>query len=205
MTKIPAPLVLASAGSRQPNILSILGLPHRVVPAEVDGERNPGENPVSYVDRLAQERAAEVAERKAKTWVVASHSVVVVAGQVLERPRDRREAVSMLLTLQGRTHRVATGLALAVPPQTSDAGLKVLSGVDVARVSLRRFDEATAEDYVATGEAVDRVGAYWVQGKGSALVRKIVGAESGIPGVPVPLLLSLLERAGAGYRFPPTT
>lgn len=191
-----APLILASASPRRAEILAMLGLDHRVIPAHVDETRRPGEAPEVYVERLAREKAAAVHDRAPGSWVLAGDTTVAVGDQVLEKPVDREDAVRMLLSLQDREHRVATGLALAAP----QGGL--VSGVEVTRVRFRPFDEATARAYAATGEPMDKAGGYGIQGMGGALVEGIEGDFSAVVGLSVPLLVRLLAEAGRPYRFP---
>jgi septum formation protein len=191
-----APLVLASASPRRAEILAMLGLAHRVIPAHVDETRRSGEAPEVYVERLAREKASAVHDGAPASWVLAGDTTVAVEGEVLEKPMDREDAVRMLLSLQGREHQVATGLALASPRGG------VVSGVEVTRVRFRPFDEATARAYAATGEPMDKAGAYGIQGMGGALVEGIEGDFSAVVGLSVPLLVRLLAEAGRPYRFP---
>jgi septum formation protein len=189
------PLVLASASPRRAELLAMLGLPHEVVPVDVDEGVQPDEEPDAHVERLSRLKAEVAAGRRPGTWILAGDTVVVVDGQILGKPRDREDAVGMLLRLQGRSHSVASGLALRAP----DGG--VLSGAEVTEVRFRPFDRATAEAYAATGEPMDKAGAYAIQGRGSALVEGIVGDYFTVVGLPVPLLIRLLAGAGRPYRF----
>jgi septum formation protein len=216
------PIVLASASPRRAEILSTLGIPHRVAPADVDESPFPAEDPVTHVERLARAKAEAVAARHPGEWVLAGDTVVVVDGELLGKPVDEAEAVAMLLRLQGRGHEVASGLALVLPseqwagasPSPSGASpspshgspgsgaYRVLSGVEITQVRFRTFGRATAEGYAATGEPLDKAGAYGIQGLGSILVEGIRGDYSNVVGLPVPLLVRLLERGGRPYRFP---
>ncbi len=213
------PILLASASPRRSEILSNLGIPHRVSPADVDETPFPGEDPVAHVERLARAKAEAVAARHPGEWVLAGDTVVVVDGELLGKPVDETEAVRMLLRLQGRGHQVASGLALVLPPEqwpgASPSGSGgspgsdshrmlggMLSGVEITRVRFRSFDRATAEGYAATGEPLDKAGAYGIQGLGSILVEGIQGDYSNVVGLPVPLLVRLLEMGGRPYRFP---
>jgi septum formation protein len=209
------PIVLASASPRRSEILSTLGIPHRVSPADVDETPFPAEDPVAHVERLARAKAEAVAARHPEEWVLAGDTVVVVDGEVLGKPLGAAEAVTMLLRLQGRGHQVASGLALVVPSErraVASASLsvgspasgshRVLSGVEITRVRFRSFDRAMAEGYAATGEPLDKAGAYGIQGLGSILVEGIQGDYSNVVGLPVPLLVRLLEMGGRTYRFP---
>jgi septum formation protein len=192
-----APLVLASASPRRSALLTTLGLAHRTVPAHIDEQREEGEPPGAYVERLAREKALAVRAEHPEAWVLAGDTTVSVGDEVLEKPSDSDDAVRMLLSLAGRTHEVATGLALAAP-----GGGPVESGVEVTRVRFRDFGAAEARGYVATGEPMDKAGAYGIQGMGGALVEGVEGDVSGVVGLSVPLLLRLFERAGRPYRFP---
>jgi septum formation protein len=198
----PDPMILASASPRRSEILSTLGIPHRVSPADVDETPFPAEDPVAHVERLAQAKAEAAAVLHPGEWVVAGDTVVVVDGEVLGKPMDQAEAVTMLLRLQGREHQVASGLALVLPSEGRDGAYRILSGVELTRVRFRSFGAATAEDYAATGEPLDKAGAYGIQGLGSILVEGIRGDYSNVVGLPVPLLVRLLERGGRPYRFP---
>jgi septum formation protein len=190
------PLVLASASPRRAEILETLGLPTEVYPARVDESVLPGEEAEEHAERLARAKAAAVAGLLSGRWVLAGDTVVVVDDRILGKPRDEGHAVEMLLALQGRTHRVISALALVDP-----AG-RVRSGAQSTEVRFRPFDEAFARGYVATGEPMDKAGAYGIQGLGSVLVEGVEGDWSGVVGLPVPLLVDLLEQAGRPYRFP---
>ncbi|CAN5721614.1 hypothetical protein BH23GEM11_BH23GEM11_14550 [soil metagenome] len=196
MTPAEPPILLASASPRRAEILRTLGIAHRVVPAGIDEARRPGEVPEGYVERLAREKAGAVRARHPEAWVLAGDTTVAVDDRVLEKPADAADAVQMLLALQGREHRVATGLALVGPE-----GM-VKSGVRVTRVRFRAFDRITARNYAATGEPLDKAGAYGIQGLGAALVEGIDGDFTTVVGLSVPLLVRLFERAGRPYRFP---
>lgn len=203
-------IVLASASPRRSEILSTLGIPHRVSPADVDETPFPAEDPAAHVERLARTKAEAVAARHPGAWVLAGDTVVVVDGTVLGKPLDEAEAVTMLLRLQGRFHRVASGLALALPlersvgasPPLRPGSRHLVSGVETTRVRFRSFDRAMAQDYAGTGEPLDKAGAYGIQGLGSILVEEIQGDYSNVVGLPVPLLIRLLEMGGRPYRFP---
>jgi septum formation protein len=192
----PSPLVLASASPRRAEILETLGIPAEVHPARVDESVLPGEGPEEHAERLARGKAAAVASLVPGRWVLGGDTVVVVDDQILGKPRDEGHAVEMLLALQGRAHRVVSALALV------DPGGRVFSGAQSTEVRFRPFDEAFAQAYAATGEPMDKAGAYGIQGLGSVLVEGVVGDWSGVVGLPVPLLVDLLEKAGRPYRFP---
>jgi len=190
-------LVLASASPRRAAVLRQLGLDVRVRPAAVDESRQAGEEPSTYVERLAREKARAVVadgSTDVDTVVVAGDTVVVHRGRVLLKPDDPAHAVAMLEELAGDTHQVLTGVAVA-------RGAAVESGVARAEVRFGDVDRATLEAYVATGEPMDKAGAYGIQGRGAALVAGIRGDYYAVVGQPVTLLLELLGRLGVRYDF----
>jgi len=193
--RVEDPLILASASPRRSEILTVLGIDHETHPARVDESVLPDEGPEEHAERLARAKAAAVAGLLPGRRVLAGDTVVVVDGRILGKPRDEAHAADMLMELQGRGHQVVSSLALV------DGDGRVFSGVQVTRVRFRSFDRETAEAYVATGEPMDKAGAYGIQGKGAALVEAVEGDYSGVVGLPVPLLVRLLDREGRPYRF----
>lgn len=190
-----ASLVLASSSPRRAHVLRALGLTFLVDPAELAEVQSPRETPTEFVERLAREKAAMVAARHPGAWVLAGDTIVIVDDRVLGKPGSEGEAMEMLLDLAGREHEVATGLALASP----EGGMA--AGVDRTRVRFRSFGAHTARAYVATGEPLDKAGAYGIQGMGGALVRRIDGDYFTVMGFPVSLFVDLLERMGLRYAF----
>lgn len=188
-------IILASQSPRRSQLLTMLGLHHDVQPAHIDERYEPGEEAAAHAERLAREKTQVVASAMRDSIVIGSDTVVVVDGDVLGKPVDRSEAVAMLLRLQGRSHTVATGVAVAY------AG-RILSGVERVAVRFRAFGRATAERYVATGEPDDKAGAYGIQGYGAALVERIEGDYFAVMGLPLCRLIQLLEELGWRYDFP---
>jgi septum formation protein len=119
---------------------------------------------------------------------------VVIRDEVLEKPADPADALRMLRKLQGRTHQVVTSVALVADESVHQA-------TDVTNVTFRRLSDDLLEAYVATGEPMDKAGAYGIQGYGAALVERIDGDFFGVMGLPLRLVLSLLDRAGHPYLF----
>jgi len=183
-------LVLASRSPRRRQLLDLLHLPVRTEPADVPEQREPGEAPAHYAERLARAKAAAVEG----DWVLGADTIVLVDGLVLEKPADAEDAVAMLRRLQGRTHQVITACALRTARGTESA-------VEVTDVTFRAMDDAFLRAYVATGEPLDKAGAYGIQGYGAALVDRIEGDFFGVMGLPLRLVLDLLERAGWSYTF----
>jgi len=188
-------LVLASASPRRAELLEMLGLIPTIRPAHIPEDPLPGETPPEHVRRLAEEKALAVRGEVADSVVLAGDTVVVLGNRILGKPRNREDAVSMLLDLQGREHWVHSGLALALPDG------RLLSGVQGTAVRFRAFGEREARDYAATGEPMDKAGAYGIQGRGAALVEGFSGDYFNVVGLPIPLLLDLLLEAGFRYRF----
>jgi nucleoside triphosphate pyrophosphatase len=188
------PLVLASGSPRRLQLLEMLQIPCRVVVPNTDETRGAGELPEAYVVRLARAKAGVVAAREPAELVLGADTTVVVRGEVLGKPASEEEAAVMLGMLGGRTHHVMTGVALAL-------GDRVLHALDVTDVTFRPLDRATIDGYVATGEPMDKAGAYAVQGRGAALIEGIRGDFFSVMGLPLRLVLDLLERFGRPYRF----
>jgi septum formation protein len=191
--KNPPRLVLASASPRRAQLLRMLGLEIETVPADVDETWQAGEEPGAHAERLAGEKALAIAARHPDAVIIGSDTVVAVDGDVLGKPRDTADAVLMLRRLQGREHEVATGIAVWRG--------ELHSGVERVRVRFRSYDEATARDYAATGEGMDKAGAYGIQGYGATLVEAIAGDYFAVMGLPIVRTMRLLERAGLCYDF----
>ena len=183
-------LVLASGSPRRRQLLEMLGIPVEVRPSHVPEIPAPGEPPRAYAERLAREKAAAVPG----PVVLGADTTVVVEGKMLEKPADAADALRMLRRLQGRTHEVITAVALKTAGGT-------LVATDVTAVTFRPADDDFLRAYVATGEPMDKAGAYGIQGYGAALVERIEGDFFGVMGLPVRLVLDLLARAGYPYRF----
>ena len=194
-------LVLASASPRRRELIERLGLAFEVLPADVDETPMRGEAPTALALRLAETKAGAIAHVRPDALVVGSDTIVVVDGDVLGKPADGDEAVHMLMRLQGREHRVETGVALVAPPAAGGRAARVASSVVGVDVRFRTFDEAFARAYVATREPLDKAGAYGIQGYGSALVERIDGDFFAVMGLPVVRMLEHMRELGFDYRF----
>jgi septum formation protein len=181
-------LHLASSSPRRREILTALGLDFTVKSSEVEEYRRADESPEQMVLRLATAKAL-AAEVETARFVIGSDTAVVLGGEVLGKPRDRDDAVSMLLRLSGRRHSVVTGVALLGPDGVQTA----LSTTDVFFREIGR-DEALA--YWQSGEPRDKAGAYGIQGRGGVFVKSINGSYSGVVGLPVYETMRLLQNAG---------
>ena len=184
-------LVLASSSPRRKQLLEMLGLEILVQPAHVQEIPLPREAPEAYVRRLARDKARAVPGE----LVLGADTTVVLDGAVLEKPRDAEDAVAMLRRLQGRRHDVLTAVCLVSAAETFEA-------MDSTAVWFRAADDDMLRAYVATGEPMDKAGAYGIQGYGAFLVERIEGDFFGVMGLPIRLVLELLARAGRPYTFP---
>jgi nucleoside triphosphate pyrophosphatase len=189
-----SPIVLASSSPRRHQLLEMLHLPHRVLAPEVDESVRDGEAPERYVVRLARAKARAAVRQAPGQVVLAADTTVVLAGELFGKPADPEQAVAMLERLQGHTHQVMTAVAVARDERTEHA-------LDVSHVTFRPTDRATLAAYVATGEPLDKAGAYAIQGLGAPLIERVEGDFFGVMGLPLRLALDLLERFGRPYRF----
>jgi septum formation protein len=172
----------------------MLNLQFDILPADIDETYLKHEAGPAHAQRLAREKALVIGEKHPDALVVGSDTVVVIDRTVLGKPRDDAEAVSMLMRLQGRTHRVATGIAVA----HSDA---CIAETEIVRVKFRNFDESTAREYVATREPMDKAGAYGIQGYGASLVEWVHGDYFAVMGLPVQRMIRMFEQMGFHYNF----
>jgi len=188
------PIVLASGSPRRKQLLEMLRIPFRVIPPDVDERVLPGEKPAEYVTRLSRAKAHAVVARAPGEVVLAADTTVVLGGKIFEKPISPMNAVEMLQQLQGKTHEVLTAVAVAENGRLAQA-------LDVSRVTFRPADRATLEAYVATGEPLDKAGAYAIQGLGAPLIERVEGDFFGVMGLPLRLALDLLAKFGRPYRF----
>lgn len=189
-------LVLASSSPRRHELLERLGLTFEVDPPSVDESRRPDERPAAYVERLARSKA--MAASGPERVVVAADTAVVHDGHILGKPAHPEEARSMLRRLEGASHEVFTGLAIAA----SGSDSKVISTVDITEVVMLSMTNEEIAAYVDTGEPMDKAGAYALQGQGGRFVELIRGSPFTVIGLPIHLLPRMLARAGADYdRF----
>jgi septum formation protein len=186
---------LASASPRRREILSNAGLRFVVQPSTIEERTREGESPMALVERLAREKAIDVADRlslQTPVPVLGADTIVVIDEDVLGKPNDEAHAIELLTRLMGRQHRVMTGIALA----WSD-GREVLSEVVTSHVEMRAATRDELVEYVALGESLDKAGGYALQGGGKRFVIRVVGSSSNVIGLPLEETLALFERAGA--------
>lgn len=190
------PIVLASGSPRRRQLLEMLRIPFRVIAPDVDEHVRPGERPDHYVTRISRAKAEAVAPQAPGDLILAADTTVVLDGEIFGKPESTGDAVAMLGRLQGRTHEVMTAVAVARDGEIAQA-------LDVSRVTFRPADKATLAAYAATGEPLDKAGAYAIQGLGAPLIERVEGDFFGVMGLPLRLALDLLARFGRPYRFGP--
>lgn len=183
--------VLASGSPRRRLLLSLAGFEFEVVPPDLDEIRLPNEPPEEFVVRMAVEKGEAVAATQEPGMCILSFDTSVALGErVYGKPTDEEDAAAMLESLAGRTHTVYTGYALV------KVGGSVESGIDASRVTMRDIDHEEAVAYAATGEPLDKAGAYALQGKGKGFVEAVEGLRSTVIGVPLEHIVDLLIRNG---------
>lgn len=186
-------VVLASSSPRRRDLLDLIGIKHDVRPADVDESIVGGETPADYAERLAREKAEAIAGDGADI-VIGADTVVVVDGRVLGKPVNEQQAAAMLESLGGRTHTVLTAVAIVVDGRTS-------SGVEEVAVTFRPLTLEEIDSYVATGEPMDKAGAYGIQGYGATIVERVEGDYFAVMGLPLVRLVRLLAERGIHYDF----
>jgi septum formation protein len=184
-------IVLASASPRRRELLTLLGLRFEARAADLDEEPLPGESPAATAERLARAKAQAIDPGPGEALVLGADTVVVLDGAVLNKPRHRAEAERFLARLSGRTHDVITGLAVRACPEEDTVSERVVSRVTFAPMSR---DEIAW--YAATGEGLDKAGAYALQGKGAVFVSAVDGSYTNVIGLPVERLYLHLKRWG---------
>lgn len=179
-------IVLASASPRRREILAAAGIRFRVRVANVEEQQSPGEDPEAYARRLAREKAIAVASTE-EGIVLGADTVVVLGQQVLEKPEDEADARRMLSLLAGREHEVITGIAILYED------IEIVDAVRT-RVRFLPLTEAEIEEYAASGEPMDKAGAYAIQGLASKFIDHIDGCYSNVVGLPISLVYNHLRE-----------
>lgn len=184
-------LILASRSPRRRELLERMGISFQVMEPEVEEELGRGETPRAFVERIAREKATEVAQRAPGAWVLGADTIVVLGEEVLGKPRDEEEAASMLRRLSGRVHKVLTAFSLL-----NLAEGRSFQGVEETKVKFIPLQEADIRWYVSTGEPLGKAGAYAIQGAGGAFIEWIKGSYTNVVGLPVAQILGPLREIG---------
>ncbi|QNI36828.1 Maf family protein [Edaphobacter albus] len=190
-------LILASSSPRRRQLLQLAGLDFTVESSDVDESAQPGEAPATYVQRLALEKAQAVwehhkAEQSQDLVVLGADTTVVCDGEILGKPIDPADARRMLRMLAGRTHQVLTGIAAV-----SLRGL--FSEVEITQVYFDLIHEDELNQYIASGEPMDKAGAYGIQGYAARWIPRIEGCFFNVMGLPIACTMALLARAREGH------
>jgi len=183
--------ILASRSPRRRELLASIGLEFDVVPSNIPEVRGEDESPEEYVARLSREKAAAIAREHPSRWIIAADTTVLLGDQMLEKPLDDEDAKRMLATIAGRTHIVYTGVTLQnIERQHHE------TRVATSEVRMLPLDARDVAWYVATGEPLDKAGAYAVQGIGAMFIDSIHGSYTNVVGLPLATLFQMLRKAG---------
>jgi len=191
-------LVLASASPRRHELLRNAGIPFVVRPANVPEVPREGEQPESFAERMAREKALAVSRQSSDEFVLGADTIVVIDAQILGKPRDVPDAARMLRLLSGRTHRVITGICLIGPDLRSKNPKAVFEDTrsQTTLVRMRVLGDDDVRDYVSTAEPMDKAGAYAIQGIASRWISGIEGDYFNVVGLPVALVYEMLREHG---------
>jgi nucleoside triphosphate pyrophosphatase len=183
--------ILASSSPRRRELLTSIGLDFDVVPSHTPEEHQPGEAPEEYVARLSRDKANAIATKHRSQWVIAADTTVLLGDQLLEKPADKADAVRMLSLIAGQTHIVYTGVTL----QNLDRQYRE-TRVAESEVRILPLSPSDVEWYVATGEPLDKAGAYAVQGIGAMFIESIHGSYTNVVGLPLAMLFQMMRKVG---------
>jgi len=181
-------LILASASPRRHALLDQIGLDHRQIPSGLSEDVDI-KDPKDQVVSLALAKAKDIARHYPDDCILGADTVVVFENEIMGKPKNDDEAQIMLATLSGKTHRVLTGIALV-----KDGGRSVLTACEETRVTFRSLDEKEIADYIASGEAWDKAGAYGIQGRAAVFVERIEGCYFNVVGLPLSRLIMLMKQ-----------
>ncbi len=183
-------LILASGSPRRRQLLAAAGLNFEVVHSGVDEHVLAGESADGHASRLAREKALAVSRRTPDALVIGADTTVECGGQIFDKPDGAEEARAMLAALSGNVHLVVTAFALA-------RGGEILECEAVrSRVRFRSLASAEIDDYILSGEPLDKAGAYGIQGAGAGFITDVEGPRDNMMGLPVANVLAALKRAG---------
>jgi septum formation protein len=188
------PIVLASGSPRRQELLKEAGISFVVRPANIDEIQHAGEGAVYFAERMAREKARAIRASVPESIVLGADTIVVARNQVLGKPTDAADAFRMLRLLSNRQHFVITGVCLIGPDSQGNDYEDIRSEKTAVYFSQLTDDEI--RDYVATGEPMDKAGAYAIQGGASRWISKIEGDYNNVVGLPVDLVLRILREHG---------
>lgn len=181
-------LILASGSPRRRELLTQAGITYMVNPSTYQEDSPKKKDPEKYVQAQAVGKACDVAEKYPGQWVLGADTIVVADGEILGKPRNAKEASSMLHRLSNGKHSVLTGVALV---RDKDVYTKVVE----TKVWFRRLTDKEIEAYVSSGDPLDKAGAYGIQGRAAAFVDKINGSYTNVVGLPLSQVCRMLHKA----------
>lgn len=189
-------VILASASPRRQDLLRSAGIPFQVQPAHILEEPLDGESAKGCAERLAREKALAVARKRPNDIVLGADTVVAIDKQILGKPMDAADAARMLGRLSGRTHEVITGVCLVKPVVGSQLPVasEVILSSESTLVTMSELTDAEIADYVASGEPMDKAGAYAIQGIASRWIPRIEGDYGNVVGLPIALVYRMLDQ-----------
>ena len=187
-------LVLASASPRRQELLKAAGISFEIQPADVPEVPHPDELPRAFAGRMAREKALAVAGQRPDDFILGADTIVVVDHRILGKPRDSSDAVRMLSLLAGRSHEVVTAVCLLNSRRKLESRVDVRS--ETTLVTMDALSESDILSYVASGEPMDKAGAYAIQGMASRWIPRIEGDYANVVGLPVSLVFRMLKEHG---------
>ncbi|MFO0570816.1 MAG: Maf family protein [Polyangiaceae bacterium] len=202
MIRADRPLLLGSGSPRRRQILAELGIPITVASGSIDESPGVGEPVEAFLERIVREKLASVvprAESMAVAGILVADTIVVVDGEILGKPVDQADACRLLARIVGRTHTVFTRYGISRAPAFAE--LACARTVET-EVSMRRVSDEEVRAYAATGEGLDKAGAYAAQGIGTFLIQRIAGSYTNVVGLPAAEVILDLVALGLLARFP---
>jgi septum formation protein len=188
------PIVLASASPRRQELLKNAGIEFVVRPANIGEVQHAGEDAAAFAERMARDKARAVHDSALDSVILAADTIVLVGDQILGKPSDPEDAARMLRLLSDRQHFVITGVCL-IGTDSQEADFEDVRSEKTA-VHFAALTDAEIRDYIATGEPMDKAGAYAIQGRASPWISKIEGDYFNVVGLPVDLVWRMLREHG---------
>ena len=185
-------LVLASQSPRRVKLLKEIFPQFEVAPSSIEEVLDPKLRPEENARNLARAKAESIALNFPDCWIIGADTLVTLDHEIFEKPEDEKDAERILKRLSGREHFVATGICVVGPEKSLDKFV-------ISQVKIKSLTDQEIKDYIATGEPMDKAGAYAIQGKGSFMVRSFSGSKSNIIGLPLDELKVLLKKSRYPY------
>jgi septum formation protein len=187
MTNDDSKIVLASQSPRRVELLKEISSQFEVAPSSIEEVLDPGLRPEENAQNLARAKAESIAPSFPDCWVIGADTLVTLDHEIFGKPEDKEDAKRILKKLSGREHTVVTGICVVGPEKSLDKAV-------VSQIKIKPLTDQEIEDYIATGEPMDKAGAYAIQGKGNFMVRSFSGSKNNIIGLPLEELKILLKK-----------